>query len=140
MVSPFLVILLLDIGNGEETVFDGFACRPAAFEGDEHQAAVVDDARGVEKLLAATKGGFAHGHLVLVDIAYHLIGVSRLGYHASWTVGAAVITHPHATLWPICSGGIIQLTVTDMGVCAIADKTGAINRSALRDEKVGTGV
>ena len=36
---------------------DGFTCRSATFQGDEHQAAVIDDARGIHQFLAASEGG-----------------------------------------------------------------------------------
>ena len=119
---------------------DGVTGRGAALEGDKHEATVVDDAVGVHQFFAAAEGGLAEGHLVLVDIAHHLVGVWRLRHAATWGIGAAVVAHAHTACRPVGGRCEVELAIADVRVGAVADEIGAVDAGAFGDEEVGAGL
>ena len=118
---------------------DGFTGRGAALKGDEHETAVVDDARRVDEFLTTAEGGLTQSDLIFVDVAHHLIGVWRLRHTAARSVSAAVVANAHAACGPVGGRGKVKLAVADVRVGAVADKVGAIDRCTFGDEEVGAG-
>ena len=70
----------------------------------------------MEQIDKAVKQAKAEGKFVMC----------RLGYTASGSISATVITYPHAARRPVGGGGEVEFAVTDVRVGAVTDEVGAI--------------
>ena len=92
-----LAVVAIGVDKGGHHL-DGLAGGLAALQGDVHETAVVENARRIDTLLAAAKGGLAYRHLPLVDVAYHVVGFLGLGNLAPVGAHVAVIDLAHLAL------------------------------------------
>ena len=106
---------------------------------DGHQAYVVDDALGVDQLRPSAEGGFAYGHLELVDIADYAVRHRRLVDFAEVLVGVAVHNAAFCPFGMACGRKAAEITVHAVVVGAVCHDNRPVGRGFLAYDEAGAG-
>ena len=131
------VVAVVSYQTGHDA--DGLAGRLATLQGDVDQAAVVHDTLGVGELLAPAPGTLGDGHLVLVHIAYDIVGDGGLGDEAEGFARVPLVYLEHEPLAPALGGVVDEVTIEGVRVSGVADHDGAVGGGLLADNQVGAG-
>ena len=117
---------------------DGLAGGLRALQGDVDERAVVEDARGVDHLLASAEGGLADGYLPLVDVANDVVGLLGLRYLAVVFIRVPVIHLQHLPLGVLGGRTMDQALEHAVAVSRVGADDGAVLRSPFSYDEVCT--
>ena len=120
----------------------GLAGRLRAFEGYLDQRTVVDDriARRVLKLLVAAPCGFAYGHLMLIDVAHHVVCLGRLGNLAERLARVPFHHLAHRARRMLGRGRVREHSVKSMAVGGISYHHRAVHSGLRAGNQISAGV
>ena len=118
---------------------DGLACRLGALQSHVDERAIVEDARGVDHLLASAIGGLGDGELKLVDVAYHVVGDGSLGYFAMILSRVPIVDLAHRALRVGACWIVAEVAEHAVVVGVVGHHHRAVDTRLLAHDIVGAG-
>ena len=116
---------------------DGLSRGLGTLQGDINEAAVIYQSRGVYHLWPSAIGGLANGDLVFIDIAYHVVGLLRLGNLAQVLIGVPVPYCAHGSLGMLARGIMAEVTEHAIVVRVVGTHDRPIHRGLLAHDEIG---
>ena len=118
---------------------DGIPGACGTFERDIDKRAIVHNSLRVHHLLPSSEGGLCDGHLILVDLSYHVVGSLRLTYLAVILVGVPVVDVAHLVFGMRASHMAEHISVHAVGVGVIGHHHTAVGRCVFAYDEVRAG-
>ena len=88
---------------------------------------------------SAAESRLGDGHLVLIDVAYHIISVGRLGNFAERLMGVSVYDFAHRAGRVFARGIVKHASIHAVGIGTVGDETSSVFRSFLAYQQIGAG-